>query len=152
MFDIHFWFKVNVKFTEYRIRKPNMHADNKTSILCPNCRKLVSSDETKCPYCGTPRPGSWIRNNPITQMMNDSDSLIKAIIYLNAGMFIISILLSPGGLNFSGNPLTLLSPGSQGLLIFGATGTIPIDRMHRWWTLLSANTFMVEFCTSFSTC
>lgn len=72
-------------------------------------------------------------------MMNDSDSLIKAIIYLNAGMFIISILLSPGGLNFSGNPLTLLSPGSQGLLIFGATGTIPIDRMGRWWTLLSAN-------------
>ncbi len=116
-----------------------MNATNKTSILCPNCRKLVGSDETKCPYCGTPRPGSWIRNNPITQIMNDSDALIKAIIYVNAGMFIISILLSPGGLNFTGNPLTLLSPGSQGLLLFGATGTIPIDRMHRWWTLLSAN-------------
>ena len=116
-----------------------MNAANKTSILCPNCRKLVGSDETKCPYCGTHRPGSWIRNNPITQIMNDSDALIKAIIYLNAGMFIISILLSPGGLNFTGNPLTLLSPGSQGLLIFGATGTIPIDRMGRWWTLLSAN-------------
>ena len=42
-------------------------------------------------------------------------------------------------MNFTGNPLTLLSPGSQGLLIFGATGTIPIDRMGRWWTLLSAN-------------
>ena len=72
-------------------------------------------------------------------MMNDPDSLIKAIIYLNAGMFIISVLFAPGGLKFSGNPLTFLSPGSQGLLIFGATGTIPIDRMHRWWTLISAN-------------
>lgn len=72
-------------------------------------------------------------------MMNDPAALIKSIIYLNAGMFIISILFSPGGLHVSGNPLTLLSPGSQGLLLFGATGTIPIDRMHRWWTLLSAN-------------
>lgn len=72
-------------------------------------------------------------------MMNDPDSLIKAIIYLNAGMFIISVLFAPGGLKFTGNPLTFLSPGSQGLLIFGATGTIPIDRMHRWWTLISAN-------------
>ena len=116
-----------------------MPADNKTSILCPNCRKLVSSDEPKCPYCGTHRPGSRLRNNAFTRMMNDPVALIKAIIYLNAGMFIISILFSPGRLNLSGNPLTLLSPDSQGLLLFGATGTIPIDRMHRWWTLLSAN-------------
>ena len=116
-----------------------MHANSKTSILCPNCRKLVSADETQCPYCGTLRPGSRFRNNIFTRMMNEPDALIKAIIYLNAGMFIISVLLSPGGLKFTGNPLTLLSPGSQGLLLFGATGTIPIDRMHRWWTLLSAN-------------
>jgi len=63
--------------------------------------------------------------------MRDPAALIKTIIYLNAGMFIISVLFSPGGLNISGNPLTLLSPDSQGLLLFGATGTIPIDRMHR---------------------
>ena len=116
-----------------------MKTAHKRSILCPNCRKLVSSDETKCPYCGTLRPGSWIRNNLATQIMNDPDALIKTIIYLNAGMFIISILLSPRGLNFTGTPLTFLSPGSQSLLMFGATGTIPIDRMGRWWTLLSAN-------------
>ena len=116
-----------------------MRAAHKTSILCPNCRKLVSSDEARCPYCGTLRPGSRVRNNIFTQIMNNPDSLIKAIIYLNAGMFIISVLLSPGGLKFTGNPLTFLSPGSQALLIFGATGTIPIDHMHRWWTLISAN-------------
>ena len=116
-----------------------MPTDKKTSILCPNCRKLVGSDEPKCPYCGTHRPGSRLRNNTLTRMMNDPAALIKAIIYLNAGMFIISVLFSPGGFKFTGNPLTLLSPGSQGLLLFGATGTIPIDRMHRWWTLLSAN-------------
>lgn len=116
-----------------------MRDSKKASILCPNCRKLVSSNEIRCPYCGTLRPGSRLRNNPLARMMDDPDSLIKAIIYLNAGMFIISILLSPRGTSFKGNPLTLLSPDSQGLLLFGATGTIPIDGMHRWWTLLSAN-------------
>lgn len=116
-----------------------MAADKKTSLLCPQCRRLVGADEPKCPYCGARRPGSRVRNNAFTRMMNDPGALIKAIITLNVAMFIISVLFSPRGLNFSGNPLTLLSPGSQGLLLFGATGTIPIDRMHRWWTLLSAN-------------
>jgi len=71
--------------------------------------------------------------------MNDPDKLIKAIIGLNVLMYAISLLLSPGGRQFSGNPLSMLSPGSRGLLLFGATGTIPIDQMHRWWSLLSAN-------------
>lgn len=35
--------------------------------------------------------------------------------------------------------MTFLSPDSQGLLRLGATGTIPIDRMHHWWTLGSAS-------------
>ena len=116
-----------------------MQVDKQGPILCPNCRKLVGSDEARCPYCGTLRPGSRLRNNAFTRIINDPDSLIKAIIYLNAGMFIISIMLSPGGVKFTGNPLSFLSPGSQALLLFGATGTIPIDGMHRWWTLLSAN-------------
>jgi rhomboid protease GluP len=37
------------------------------------------------------------------------------------------------------NPLSMLAPSNQSLLLLGATGTIPIDQFHRWWTLLSAN-------------
>jgi rhomboid protease GluP len=36
------------------------------------------------------------------------------------------------------HPLTFLSPSDSSLLLLGATGTIPIDRFHRWWTLISA--------------
>jgi rhomboid protease GluP len=36
------------------------------------------------------------------------------------------------------NPFSLLSPSSKTLLLLGATGTIPIDQFHRWWSLLSA--------------
>jgi rhomboid protease GluP len=37
------------------------------------------------------------------------------------------------------NPLTFLSPSDNSLFLLGATGTIPIDRYHRLWTLISAS-------------
>ena len=47
------------------------------------------------------------------------------IIYLNAFMFILSILMNPASIGFSANPLSFLSPGSKSLLLLGATGTNP---------------------------
>jgi rhomboid protease GluP len=37
------------------------------------------------------------------------------------------------------NPLTFLSPSDTSLFLLGATGTVPIDRYHRLWTLISAS-------------
>jgi rhomboid protease GluP len=54
-------------------------------------------------------------------------------------MYLLSLLLHPWSSGFSLNPLTIFSPGGESLLLLGATGTIPIDRLHRWWTLISAN-------------
>jgi len=108
-------------------------------MLCPTCRKLISSDETKCPYCGTSRPGSVMLNNPLTGLFDDPGRLIKAIITLNVAMFALTIVMSIQGLNLSANPLTFLSPDGRILLVFGSTGKVPIDNMNRWWSLLSAN-------------
>ena len=110
-----------------------------TTILCPTCRKLISADEARCPYCGTSKPGSWMHNNFISHLFNNPAGFIKGVIYVNAGMFALAILLSFQGLSFSMNPLTFLSPDSRSLLMLGATGAVPINSMHRWWTLLSAN-------------
>jgi len=109
------------------------------SILCPNCRKLISSDELRCPYCDIRRPGSWRTNNFLTRGLLNTDQLIKMIIYVNVGMYVISLLFNPLLTSFSLNPLNFLSPDNNSLLLLGATGTIPVDRLHRWWTLLSAN-------------
>ena len=109
------------------------------SILCPNCRKLISVDETRCPHCGTANPGSWWKNNVWTQGLRSPDQLIKTIIYLNVGMYIFSLLLDPLSSRVSLNPFSFLSPANRSLLVLGATGTIPIDQLHRWWTLVSAN-------------
>ena len=109
------------------------------SILCPSCRKLISSDESRCPHCGIASPGSWWKNNVWTRAFLGADQLIRTIIYLNVGMYILSLLINPLASGLSLNPFSLLSPANESLLFLGATGTIPIDRLHRWWTLVSAN-------------
>ena len=84
-------------------------------------------------------PGSRWRNNFWTRDFHNGDQLIKNIIYINAAMFILSVILIPASTRFSLNPFDFLSPGNRSLLLLGATGSIPIDKFHRWWTLLSAN-------------
>jgi rhomboid protease GluP len=116
-----------------------MNQPESRAILCPNCRKLVSSDETRCPYCGQPGPGARWRNNPMTRGFQNPDQLVLALIWANGIMFLISIMMNPGQVGNSWNPLRMLSPDDKILLLLGATGTIPIDRYHRWWSLLSAN-------------
>jgi rhomboid protease GluP len=54
-------------------------------------------------------------------------------------MFILSVVMNPTSTGFSMNPFGFLSPGDRSLLLLGATGRIPIDQFHRWWTVLSAN-------------
>jgi rhomboid protease GluP len=54
-------------------------------------------------------------------------------------MYFISLFLNPLASSLSLNPLTFLSPDNRSLLLLGATGTIPINLYHRWWSLISAN-------------
>jgi rhomboid protease GluP len=71
--------------------------------------------------------------------LSDEQGVIRAIIYLNIAMYVISLLLNPRTVGISLNPLTALSPSNGSLLLIGATGTIPIDELNRWWSLISAN-------------
>lgn len=116
-----------------------MENHERNSILCPNCRKLISADERRCPYCGTTNPGSWWKNTSLTRWFADADLLIKAVIWVNIGMYVVSLILNPRTFGFSFNPFSVLSPANDSLFLLGATGTIPIDRLHRWWTIVSAN-------------
>ena len=61
------------------------------------------------------------------------------IIYVNVGMYVISLLFNPLLTSFSLNPFSFLSPDNKSLLLLGATGTYPVEQLDRWWSLLSAN-------------
>lgn len=69
----------------------------------------------------------------------NQDYLVKYIIYVNAGMFIISLLISGRGVSLSLNPFTALAPSTNSLIFLGAAGTIPINQFHEWWSLIAAN-------------
>ena len=116
-----------------------MPDDRRKSILCPNCSKLISADEQNCPHCGVSRPGGRWKYIPITRELLRDDQIIRTIIYANVGMYIITLLLNPTSLGLSANPFQFLSPSNRALILLGSTGTVPIDQMHRWWTLISAN-------------
>jgi len=111
----------------------------KKSILCPNCRKLISRDEPRCPYCGLSNPGAGWKRGFFSAFIRAPYDIIKIIIYTNVALYIFSILLNPSSIGLSANPLTFLSPSGKSLFLLGATGTLPIDQLHRWWTLVSAS-------------
>jgi rhomboid protease GluP len=116
-----------------------MPTHKRHSLLCPNCKKLISISEKQCPYCGTAHPAAWWKNNVWTRGFNDPHLLVKAIIGVNVGIYVLSLLLNPKGLGSAMNPLTFLSPSVQILELLGASGKIPMDAYHRYWTLVSAN-------------
>jgi membrane associated rhomboid family serine protease len=115
-----------------------MKETQRHSLLCPNCRRLISSDDSVCPYCGLKNPTSpW--KKLLGRSLSDSSQLLKILIGVNVAMYILSLLLSARSTNFSFNPFFFLSPDNRSLLLLGASGYIPIDRLHRWWSLVSAN-------------
>lgn len=116
-----------------------MTAAKRNSLLCPQCNRLISSDEPACPYCGLSAPGSWWRNNLLVRVYLKPEQIIQSIIFANIGLFALSIILNPTTINVSMNPFTLFSPSNRILLLLGATGTVPIDQFHRWWTLITAS-------------
>ncbi|MGD9098108.1 MAG: rhomboid family intramembrane serine protease [Desulfobacterales bacterium] len=129
-----------------------MNRPRSKSLLCPNCRRLVSKDEARCPYCGISRPGSPLKANWWTRGFDNPDRLIAWIIGINVALYGLSLVLNLRGTSFSISPMDFLSPSSSSLSLLGATGRIPIDRVllsvsgipaidHalRWLTLISAN-------------
>jgi rhomboid protease GluP len=109
------------------------------SMLCPYCRKLISSDESTCPYCGSSRPGSFWKRGLFSGLSALRFDPAITIIAINATFYLFSLLINPAGLDLSTNPMTFLSPSEESLFLLGATGTLPIETYGRWWTLVTAS-------------
>jgi rhomboid protease GluP len=105
------------------------------SILCPNCRKLISMDEPSCPYCGLTRPGLHNTAGAIRKIFFGTNP-VMAIIYINIAYYFLALIL--GGISNDGS-FNFLSPSNQSLFLLGASGTYPVIVEHRFWTLISAS-------------
>jgi len=67
------------------------------------------------------------------------DIVLKAIIYTNIFMFVISLIYSGKNMVLSLNPFYALTPSIDVLNFLGASGTIPIIQFQAWWSLITAN-------------
>ena len=110
----------------------------RNSILCPNCRKLISLDEPTCPYCGLIRPGL---HDTVGKLRNIIFFLepVQTIIYVNIAFFVLSLLLDPQGIFMGGSLFGFLSPSNESLLMLGASGTMPVIQYHNFWSVVSAS-------------
>lgn len=65
--------------------------------------------------------------------------LMKAIIIVNVGMYIISLIFSGKDIGLTLNPMYALTPSLKTLTFLGASGRIPILEFGSWWSLFTAN-------------
>ncbi|MFZ2399311.1 MAG: rhomboid family intramembrane serine protease [Smithella sp.] len=110
-------------------------SSERKSILCPNCRKLISMDEPECPYCGLKRPGLHNTASAVRNIFFGTNP-VMAIIYINVAFYVLALFL--GGITNDGS-FNFLSPSNQSLFLLGASGTYPVIVEHRFWTLISAS-------------
>jgi len=111
----------------------------RNSLLCPNCRKLISRSAPACPACGLKHPGSIWNDNVFTRSAGGQAGVLRVILAANITMFVLSLVIEPRFSSLSSSPFNFLSPSNNSLLVLGSTGTIPLFQLNRWWTLISAS-------------
>ena len=109
-----------------------------TSMVCPNCRNLISTQETRCPYCGAYRPGLWGLGPALTRLFGARIDVLTLIPTACIVLYVLSLLLDLGAaLNVRGGLFGMLSPGTRPLYALGMTGGFATASGH-WWTVFTA--------------
>ena len=106
------------------------------SVVCPSCGRLVGVQENVCPHCGRTSPGLWGFSR-VLQVLGQDVGFVKLIIGSCAVLYLLTLVTNPSGIG-TGGPMSMLSPSSSSLFLFGASGAVPVYGFDRWWTILSA--------------
>lgn len=107
------------------------------AILCPSCRKLISSDEPRCPFCGQARPGLWGLTTLFRRLGLRVD-FPHIITLVCVALFVTSLLLDLSAVFQVNGLMSLLSPSMKSSYLLGMTGYHWAFVEGRWWTLITA--------------
>jgi rhomboid protease GluP len=105
------------------------------SVVCPSCGRLVGVNEERCFNCGRPNPGLWGYTGALRRLGADF-GFTGAVIGACVVLYVVALLL--GMAPAMRGPLSLLAPSTRSLFLLGASGSIPVFELGRWWTVLSA--------------
>lgn len=105
-----------------------------TSMVCPSCGNLISTEETACPNCGAKHPNLFGLGPYLNRLFGQQIDILSLIPTACIALFVLSLVLDLGAaLTTRGGIFGMLSPGRRPLLLLGMTGAgAP------WWTNLTA--------------
>jgi rhomboid protease GluP len=107
------------------------------SMICPECGKLISVDEQKCPFCGAWRPGMYGATPAIQKLFGRQMDLVALITATCVILYVAALILQPEAIFRNMGLFSFLSPGSVALYQLGMTGGVAWSERW-WWTLLTA--------------
>lgn len=107
------------------------------SVVCPSCGLLVGIADDRCYNCGRWNPGMW-GFTPLLRRLGNDFGFVQFVIWSCTALYGTTLLFSMGNIGSDG-VLGLLSPSLHAVLLFGASGVVPVLGYGRWWTVLSAS-------------
>jgi rhomboid protease GluP len=107
------------------------------SVVCPSCGSLVGVRDERCYNCGRANPGLW-GFGPALRRLSVEFDFRQLVVGACVTLWVVTLLVSGGPARDSGGLLSALSPSTAALIVFGASGALPVFVAGRWWTVLSA--------------
>ena len=93
-------------------------------------------NDQQCFHCGRRNPGMWGFGGALRALGRDL-GFVNLLMTGSVGLYITTLLIDLENIR-SGGLLSFLSPSTQALFLFGASGQIPVFELARPWTVLSA--------------
>jgi rhomboid protease GluP len=107
------------------------------AVVCPNCERLVSAQEQRCPYCGAWQPGMFGFGPALRKMFGGQLDLSNVITVTCGVLYVLSLALDPRAIFQVSGIFDILSPSGQALFRLGMTGGVQLAA-GQWWTLCTA--------------
>ena len=93
--------------------------------------------DEKCYSCGRSNPGLW-GFAPAIRALGRDMGFVPLVLGVSVTLYVVGLIASgPAALGGRGM-FNMLSPGTNVLLWFGASGAYPVFVFGHWWTVLSA--------------
>ena len=97
--------------------------------MCPSCGSLVGVRDDKCYTCGRANPGLW-GFGPILRQLGTDLGFAPLVIGACTVIYVLTLVASGSQLQLTGGGMmSILSPSTQSLLLFGMSGAYPGVRL-----------------------
>ena len=106
------------------------------SCICISCKQLISITNPVCVHCGQKNPSLWGYSSSLRELGTDF-GFIKIVTWGCIALYAATLFADLGQVRTVGLS-RILPPSNPSLVLFGATGSIPVVGLGRWWTVLSA--------------